>query len=107
MARMPERMLRLTPLAFALGLAFQGPALAVLPTGGQFAHGSGTIATSGTTMTVTNAPNAVINWNTFSIGAANAVQFNQQSASSVVLNRVVGQLRRWWAARAAHAQASA
>jgi filamentous hemagglutinin family protein len=90
MALMPERLLRLTPLALALGLAFQGPVFAVLPTGPQVTAGSAQIGTSGNAMTVTNAPNTVINWNTFSIGQGNAVSFAQQSSSSVVLNRVVG-----------------
>jgi filamentous hemagglutinin family protein len=41
-------------------------------------------------MTITNSPNAIINWQNFSIGAQNTVNFQQQSAASKVLNRVVG-----------------
>ncbi|WP_165390998.1 YDG domain-containing protein [Pseudoduganella lutea] len=66
------------------------PAWAQLPTGGAVAHGSAAIATDGNRMTVTNSPNAVLNWQSFSVGARNSVHFAQQSAASQVLNRVVG-----------------
>ncbi len=83
---------RLRPRAIALAVAmiFNGPALAVLPTGAQVVSGSAQIGTVGNTMSVTNTPNAIINWKTFSIGQNEAVKFLQQSASSTVLNRVVG-----------------
>jgi len=41
-------------------------------------------------LTVTNTPNAVINWQSFSIGSGQTTNFVQQSASSSVLNRVIG-----------------
>jgi filamentous hemagglutinin family protein len=41
-------------------------------------------------MTITNSPNAILNWQTFSIGTQNSVRFEQQNAASQVLNRVVG-----------------
>jgi len=41
-------------------------------------------------MQLTNTPGAIINWNTFSIGSAAAVNFVQQGAASAVLNRVTG-----------------
>ncbi|MFN0041211.1 MAG: filamentous hemagglutinin N-terminal domain-containing protein, partial [Burkholderiales bacterium] len=44
----------------------------------------------GSTLTITNTPNAIINWQSFSIGANEATRFLQQSASSAVLNRVTG-----------------
>ncbi|MGA7489014.1 MAG: GLUG motif-containing protein, partial [Xanthobacteraceae bacterium] len=37
-----------------------------------------------------STPSAIINWNTFNIGANERVQFNQPSSSAVALNRVVG-----------------
>ncbi|OGA17319.1 MAG: hypothetical protein A3I63_04645, partial [Betaproteobacteria bacterium RIFCSPLOWO2_02_FULL_66_14] len=40
---------------------------------------------------VTNSPNAIINWQGFSIGTGEITRFQQQSAASAVLNRVVGQ----------------
>jgi len=63
-----------------------------LPTGGQVVSGSATISTSGTAMTINQSSDRMIaNWQSFSIGRDNAVTFNQPGASSVALNRVVGQ----------------
>ncbi len=39
---------------------------------------------------ITNTPNSIINWQSFSIGADEVTRFIQQGASSAVLNRVVG-----------------
>ncbi|HEX8603170.1 MAG TPA: YDG domain-containing protein, partial [Pseudoduganella sp.] len=61
-----------------------------MPVGGVPVHGSASIATDGGRMTVTNSPNAVLDWQAFGIGARNSVHFAQQSAASQVLNRVVG-----------------
>ena len=61
-----------------------------LPTGQQVVSGTASFATAGNTLTVTNSPNAVINWQGFSIAAGERTTFNQQSAASSVLNRVVG-----------------
>ena len=83
-------MLRVSKLALVVSLAFNGAAQAALPTGAQVASGSVQIGTVGKTMTITNSPSAIINWQSFSIGQSHAVKFVQQSASSSVLNRVVG-----------------
>src|SRR5436190_11028447 len=61
------------------------------PTGPSVAAGAAAFNTVGKTLTVTNSPNAIINWQGFSIGAGEATRFQQQGASSAVLNRVVGQ----------------
>ena len=61
-----------------------------LPSGMNTVAGQVSARTAGNTLTVTNSPNAIINWNSFSIGASNAVRFEQANASSQVLNRVVG-----------------
>ena len=53
--------------------------------------GSASFSSAGPALTVTNTPNAIINWRGFSIGAGEITRFQQQSASSAVLNRVVGQ----------------
>ncbi len=73
-----------------VGLAFSGPLLAN-PVGPTVVGGTATFATAGRTLSVTNSPNAIINWQGFSIGAGEATRFIQQSAASSVLNRVVGQ----------------
>lgn len=63
-----------------------------LPTGGTIAAGTGSIGTSGSTMTVTQTSNQLItNWNSFSIGSGATVNFVQPGASSMALNRVTGQ----------------
>ena len=87
----------LRPLSCALALALGGVAVpglslagAALPTGLQVVHGQAQVSTQGQRMTVSNTPGAILNWNSFSVGTANAVHFQQQSAASQVLNRVTG-----------------
>ena len=53
-------------------------------------NGTVNFVSSGNTLSVTNSPNAIINWQSFSIGAGETTRFLQQSPSSAVLNRVVG-----------------
>ncbi len=65
-----------------------GPAWAN-PTGPQVVNGAATFNQAGKLLTVTNSNGAIINWNSFSIGAGEATRFNQASASSSVLNRVL------------------
>ncbi|MDP3192060.1 filamentous hemagglutinin N-terminal domain-containing protein [Rhodoferax sp.] len=77
-------------LAFSLTLLCATPALA-LPVAPTVAHGSASFSQSGSTLTVTNTPNAIINWGSFSIGQNELTQFIQQSSASAVLNRVTGQ----------------
>jgi filamentous hemagglutinin family protein len=62
-----------------------------LPTGGTVVGGSATISQSGSNMTInqTTAKMAA-DWQSFSIGTGSTVTFNQPSASSVALNRVLG-----------------
>ncbi|HEY8034633.1 MAG TPA: filamentous hemagglutinin N-terminal domain-containing protein [Methylobacter sp.] len=84
------------PLRRALNLAV----LAVLypsfsyanPNGAQIVSGQVSIdtATPGVT-TVTNSPNAIINWQNFSIAQHELTQFIQQNGQSAVLNRIIGQ----------------
>src|SRR6188474_793265 len=61
------------------------------PTGPAVVSGNASFNAAGKNLTVTNSPNAIINWQGFSIGAGEATRFQQQSAASAVLNRVVGQ----------------
>src|SRR6267142_2575738 len=58
--------------------------------GGSVSSGSASFASSGNTLTVTNSASAIINWQSFSIGVNEITRFVQSSASSAVLNRVVG-----------------
>ena len=77
------------PLAIAVMLACTGASMAN-PTAPQVAAGAASFQTSGNTLTVTNAPGTIINWQSFSIGAGELTRFQQQSALSAVLNRVTG-----------------
>jgi len=61
------------------------------PNAPQVKAGTATFATSGNTLTVTNSPGAIINWQGFSIAPNETTRFQQQNAASAVLNRVVGQ----------------
>jgi filamentous hemagglutinin family protein len=81
--------LRLTVCAMALSAAFAAPANAN-PLGAAVMAGQASIITQGNQTTVTNSNGAVINWQSFSIGRGEITRFVQPSASSSVLNRVVG-----------------
>jgi len=61
------------------------------PKDGKVVSGSAQFNTQGNTLTVTNTPNAIINWKSFSIDASETTRFVQQNASSAVLNRIKGQ----------------
>lgn len=87
-----RRAVKLTLLACSASLATSASAQETLPTGGQIVAGAGVITASGDTMTVTQHTDRMIaNWQSFSIGAGHSVDFVQPGASSVALNRVVGQ----------------
>lgn len=81
------------PLALAVAMAFASlasvPVLAN-PVAPSVAAGSAVFATLGKTLTVTNSNGAIINWQSFSIGAGETTRFIQSSASSQVLNRITG-----------------
>jgi filamentous hemagglutinin family protein len=64
---------------------------AALPTGGGVSAGRANIQSSAGRMLVQqSSPSASINWQTFSIGSGEVVQFLQPDVHSVVLNRVIG-----------------
>ncbi|SDU15684.1 filamentous hemagglutinin family N-terminal domain-containing protein [Verrucomicrobium sp. GAS474] len=61
------------------------------PSGGTVAQGAASIASSGNTVTVTQSTDrAVVNWNSFSVGAGEVTKFIQPSSTSAILNRVTG-----------------
>ncbi|MDE2163400.1 MAG: filamentous hemagglutinin N-terminal domain-containing protein, partial [Alphaproteobacteria bacterium] len=76
----------------ASALITAGPAYAgsaVLPTGGQYVAGQGAISGSTNGLTINQSTShGIINWQGFSIGAGNTVQFN--NGSGATLNRVIG-----------------
>ncbi|MBI1203784.1 MAG: filamentous hemagglutinin N-terminal domain-containing protein, partial [Rhodopseudomonas sp.] len=89
--RLVDRFVALTSI-FVFAIA---PILAhatELPTGGSVAAGSATISSpNSSTLNVNQSTDrAIINWNSFSVGAGGTVNFNQPSAASATLNRVTG-----------------
>ena len=88
----PLRSLAVLTALFAAG----EPAYAIdpgsLPSGGKITSGSGSIATSGTQMTVNQSSQQLIaNWNSFNIGSNAAVRFNQPNTAASALNRITDQ----------------
>lgn len=77
-------------LAVCLGVAGIGSAVAN-PSNPTVVNGQVTFSQNGNVFTITNSPNAIINWNSFSINAGEMVRFIQQNSSSSVLNRITGQ----------------
>ena len=68
-----------------VGSAYANPVAPIVSSGAAI------FQAQGKTLTVTNTPGAIINWQSFSIGQGETTRFQQQSASSAVLNRVRGQ----------------
>ena len=61
-----------------------------LPQGGKVVAGTATIGQSGNSLNINQSSNrAVLNWNSFNVGAQAQVNFVQPSTSSVTLNRVL------------------
>ncbi|WP_238534028.1 filamentous hemagglutinin N-terminal domain-containing protein, partial [Herbaspirillum lusitanum] len=83
--RVPQ--LRLLPFLIAAGI---GPAAAA-PGTPTIVNGQVTFSQNGNIFSITNSPNAIINWGSFSIAQSEIVRFIQQNANSAVLNRVTGQ----------------
>ena len=87
---------RIAPLALSLALVWgvAAPAAWANPTGAAAIVGSANLATQGNKLTVTTQngvglQHSAINWQSFSIPAGNTTHFQQPSAASTVINRVV------------------
>ncbi len=77
-------------LAFAISLILSSQVANANPAGGQVIHGSATFSNPAVNvLNVTNSNNAIINWQSFNIGAGQTTNFIQPSAASSVLNRVI------------------
>jgi trimeric autotransporter adhesin len=86
------RLGQLTIIAASIQLIFaDAPPAYANPTGPQVVNGAASFhRPDARTLSVTNTPGTIINWQGFSIGAGELTRFIQQSPSSAVLNRVVG-----------------
>lgn len=59
------------------------------PMGGNVVHGNANITQNGSNTIINqNSDSAIINWDSFDINKGESVHFNQNSSSSIVLNRV-------------------
>jgi filamentous hemagglutinin family protein len=76
-----------------LALLLAGAAFAAHggPGAPQVLSGTASFTQQGNVFSITNTPNTIINWQSFSIGAGEITRFIQQDANSAVLNRVLGQ----------------
>ena len=84
---------RVASLATVVAVALvSGRAALANPEGGQVVGGSATIEETSSTRldVIQSTDSAIINWQSFSIGAGEHTNFQQPSSSSVTLNRVVG-----------------
>jgi len=75
----------------SFGSNAQVPAPNALPTSGQVVAGQAAISQAGSTMNIQqSSQQAIVNWQSFNIGANATVNFQQPNASAVALNRVLG-----------------
>src|ERR1039457_4666275 len=81
---------KLKVLAAAIACVFAAGQARANGTDPTVVAGQANFSTQGSSLNITNSPEAIINWQGFSIGASEATRFIQQSAASSVLNRVIG-----------------
>ncbi|MDD5175911.1 MAG: filamentous hemagglutinin N-terminal domain-containing protein [Sterolibacterium sp.] len=79
-----------THLLAAVLACLCGSASHANPVGPQVISGTAAFIQIPNTLTINNSNNAILNWQQFNIAASEAVRFNQPSAASSVLNRVLG-----------------
>ncbi len=80
---------RVNAASLAVALCFAPVVVWANPLGGVVVNGSATMVSNGNTLTITNTPGTVLNWQQFNIGKGETTRFVQPSAQSSVLNRVV------------------
>lgn len=82
---------RLSLISVAVSSCFASGTAIANPTGANVVRGTAAIHQAGNLLQITNSPSAIINWQSFSIGANEITRFLQESSSSAVLNRVTTQ----------------
>lgn len=78
-------------VAVAMALATAISPAAANPLGPTVVSGQASFSQQGNVFSITNTPRAIIDWNSFSIGAGERTRFIQQGSGSAVLNRITGQ----------------
>ncbi|MGX3097305.1 two-partner secretion domain-containing protein, partial [Ursidibacter sp. B-7004-1] len=84
-------LLKIKPLSALLSLftlGFAAPTFASGLQGMDVVHGTATMSVNGKNTTITNSPDAIINWKQFNINQDELVRFIQESSNSAVFNRV-------------------
>ncbi len=77
-------------IAMAVASCFVAHGALANPYGLSVVNGQVSARQNGNTLSITNSPGSIINWQGFSVGSNEVTRFIQQSAASTVLNRVVG-----------------
>ncbi|UGQ45006.1 two-partner secretion domain-containing protein [Massilia endophytica] len=80
-----QRKLLAATIAACFGVAQANPTLP------QVVAGQATFSQQGNVFSITNTPNTIINWQSFSVQRDEITRFIQQSSDSKVLNRITGQ----------------
>ena len=75
-------------LAVVIGSALPVSFIQANPLGGTVSQGSASFSTQGSQFTIQTSDRAVINWQSFNIGAGQTTTFLQPSSSSVVWNQI-------------------
>src|SRR5262245_33426287 len=88
MASQGFRGFRPTVVSLAVASCFASSVALANPTGAQVVNGQVSVIQNGALLQITNSPNSIINWQSFSIASGEITRFVQQSAASAVLNRV-------------------
>src|SRR5471032_202069 len=93
-SRSPQRRAHTAPLrrkliAVLVAACYTGAQAA--PVNPSVVAGQASFNLQGKTYSITNTPNTIINWQSFSVAADEITRFIQQSADSKVLNRITGQ----------------
>jgi filamentous hemagglutinin family protein len=93
MAKLTFKLSKTVAVSLLIGsLIFPGPIFA-LPQDGNIVSGGGSITSpsSGEMVIQQNTNKLIADWQSFSIGSGESVQFIQPGSSSIALNRVIGQ----------------
>jgi hypothetical protein len=80
------KLLRLNLISLAFASCFSDELEFANPSGSTVVNGTATLQPSRKLLQIINSPNAIINWQSFSIGPSEITRFLQQPAPSAVLS---------------------